>query len=227
MKPISNYTEYAVTLIVSLVIAVCALAIGEDKIPLIELDNVPLVDVIRTLAHQSDLNYVLDPHVPGSTFGPGRLVPSPKITARWTNLSAQTALSTLLHNYKLTMVTNPVTSVMRIVPADLMVKPVSAQPISTNANQLIPLLVFDAIPLIEAITNLANAANLKVSFDPKVSAPEFSGQGTVSVRWQRITVGQALAALLDNYGLVMAEEAATSSVRIARKTIADPEKEHR
>jgi len=47
---------------------------AQSVVPLIVIDNVPLPDAIRNLARQFDLNYILDPRVPGSDFGPGRAV---------------------------------------------------------------------------------------------------------------------------------------------------------
>jgi len=96
------------------------------------------------------------------------------------------------------------------------VKPVPTSQVGTNASSVIPLLVMDSVFLTEAVTKLASAASLAVSLDPKLSATAFDAQGTVSFRWKRITVRQALAALLDNYDLVMVEDPATSTARITQ-----------
>src|SRR5207237_9940230 len=89
--------------------------------------------------------------------------------------------------------------------------------VGTNASDIIPLLVMDSVSLIEAVTKLASAASLAISLDPELSATDFDTQGTVSFRWERITARQALAALLDNYDLVMIEDPATSGARISQK----------
>jgi hypothetical protein len=81
----------------------------------------------------------------------------------------------------------------------------------------------DSVSLTEAITKLTGAAHLTVSFDPAVSAPGFDSQGTVSFRWERISLRQALAALLDNYGLVMTEDPTASTARITLKTKSEGE----
>jgi hypothetical protein len=39
----------------------------------------------------------------------------------------------------------------------------------------------------------------------------------VSIRWERITARQALAALLDNFNLVMTEDAATFTAKISTR----------
>src|SRR6266699_843150 len=110
MKPISIDTKRAVALAAVLFSAACIVSVAEDLIPLIRMVDVPLSDAIKTLARQSNLNYILDPHVPGSDFGPGRLAPKLLVTANWTNVTAQAALSALLKEHSLTMVSNTATS---------------------------------------------------------------------------------------------------------------------
>ncbi len=220
MKPISVGTKRAVALAAVLFSAACIVNVADDVIPLIRMVDVPLADAIKTLARQSNLNYILDPHVPGSDFGPGRLAPKISITASWTNVTAQEALSALLKEHSLTMVTNPATTVTRIAPANLSVKPVPTSQVGTNTGDIIPLLAMDSVSLIEAVTQLASAASLAISLDPELSATDFDTHGTVSFRWERITARQALAALLDNYDLVMIEDRATSAARITQKSTA-------
>ena len=222
MKPISIDAKRAVALAAVLFSAACIVSAADDVIPLIRMVDVPLADAIKTLARQSNLNYILDPHVPGSGFGPGRLAPKISITASWTNVTAQAALSALLKEHSLTMVTNPATTVMRIAPADLSVKPVPTSQVGTNTGSIIPLLAMDSVSLTEAVSKVASAASLAISLDPKLSTIEFDAQGTVSFRWERITARQALAALLDNYDLVMIEDRAKSAARITQKS--DPER---
>src|SRR6266571_5876679 len=150
MKPISIYTKRAIALAAVLVSAACIVRAADDAIPLIRMVNVPLADVIRTLARQSNLNYILDPHVPGSDFGPGRLAPKLSVTESWTNVTAQAALSALLKEHSLTMVTNPATTVTRIAPANLSVKPVPTSYVGTNTGSIIPLLAMDSVFLSQA-----------------------------------------------------------------------------
>src|SRR3989442_6057015 len=168
MKPISIYTKRAAALTGVLVSAACIVSAADDVIPRIQMVDVPLADAIRNLARQANLNYILDPHVPGSDFGPGRLAPKPSVTANWTNVTAQAALSALLKEHGLTMVTNPATTVTRIAPANLSVKPVPTSQVGTNTSSVIPLLVMDSVFLTEAVTQLASASSLAVSLDPNI-----------------------------------------------------------
>ena len=190
----------------------------DSVVPIIAIDDVPFSDALKNVARQMNLNYILDPRVPGGTYGVGRLAPEPTVRVRWTNLTLHTALSNLLKEHKLTMVTNPATSVARIAPLYRGVKPVPASQVGTNAGAVIPLMIMEQVSLPEAIRKLAEAAQIDVSLDPNVRLSGlFDPEGTVSIRWEKITARQALAALLDNYDLELIEDPATASPRITLK----------
>src|SRR5437899_4994931 len=138
MKPISIDTKRAIALAAVLFSAACIVSVADDAIPLIRMVDVPLADAIKTLARQSHLNYILDPHVPGSDFGSGRLAPKLLVTANWTNATAQAALSALLKEHSLTMVSNSATNVSRIAPADLSLKAVQTCHVGTNTGSIMP-----------------------------------------------------------------------------------------
>jgi type II secretory pathway component GspD/PulD (secretin) len=118
----------------------------------------------------------------------------------------------------------PVTPASEAAPS-----PVEAAKASGIAqpDAVIPLIVMDDVPLTDAIRNLARQAGLNYMLDPKVGF----GQGpvgadrkpvpqpSVSIRWEKISAEQALAALLNNYGLQLVED---SKSKIARISIKDP-----
>jgi type II secretory pathway component GspD/PulD (secretin) len=89
----------------------------------------------------------------------------------------------------------------------------------------IPLIQFQDVPIITAIENLARQAGINYLIDPKIGygQPDQNGQikpePTLSIRWENVTAGQALMALLDNYGLQISEDRKT---QIARITAKDP-----
>jgi hypothetical protein len=88
-----------------------------SSVPLIEFREAPLPDAIRMLARQMKLNCVLDPAIvagsPGADGRPGR---PPLVTARWENITAQQALTTLLNTYHLEIIGDPATGIARIAP---------------------------------------------------------------------------------------------------------------
>ena len=179
---------------------------AEEIVPLIVIDQVPLSDTIKNLVRQCEFtNVIFDPRVPGSSFGPGRLLPQPAVSVRLTNISAQAALREVLKQHKLKMVTNPATTVTRIAPIATMVEPVRAEEAGSKTNKVVPLLVMDEVPMLDGLNALGKEAGLYLTFDPKLQAPEFTGQGTLRLRWENITARQALAALMDNYYLTLTE----------------------
>ena len=87
----------------------------------------------------------------------------------------------------------------------------------------IPLIQFQDVPITTAIENLARQAGINYLLDPKIGygQPDANGlvkpEPTLSIRWENITAGQALGALLDNYGLQITEDRRTHISRITTK----------
>jgi type II secretory pathway component GspD/PulD (secretin) len=89
----------------------------------------------------------------------------------------------------------------------------------------IPLIQFQDVPITTAIENLARQAGINYLIDPKIGYGQLDQNGqvkaepTLSIRWENVTAGQALMALLDNYGLQLNEDRKS---QIARITAKDP-----
>jgi hypothetical protein len=195
-----------------------------EVMPLITMDDVPLRDGVRALARQDGINFIFDPAVLDSFAGrEGRFSLEPHINSRWTNVTAQQALDDLLSAYQLTMVTNPVTSVARIAFTDQGVKPVAASLLGNDTTAVMPLISMEEVPLVDGIKNLARGADISYILDPPLnSATPPSGRGRllrslVNIRWENVSLKQALVALLDNYGLVMVQDPEGTAVRIIAK----------
>ncbi len=99
--------------------------------------------------------------------------------------------------------------------------PAKTDAAAPSASGIIPLIVMDDVPLVDAIKNLARQANLNYMLDPKLDLAQLGGDSKkgVSLRLENITAEQALAALLGNYGLQIVEDIKT---KIARVTLKDP-----
>ena len=94
---------------------------------------------------------------------------------------------------------------------------------TTAADEILPLIAMQDVPLTFAIGNLARQANLNFTFDPTVTN-EIRGadgkivpQPTVNIRWENLTARQALTTLLTNHSLILVED---SQKQIARITVA-------
>ena len=200
-----------------------------ETIPLIQMDNVPLKDAIRNLARQAGLNFILDPKLDGpwevADGKPGR---EPTVNARWENLSTEQALSRVLNEHGLVIIANPATTVARIAFTNQAVKPVPDSAVAGGTNAVIPLIMMDSVPLPDAIGNLARQAHLNLMVDPALPVASAGpvkrtiSDYQISIRWENVTARQALAAILDNYDLVLVEDTATGSAKIAAKTAQNP-----
>ena len=90
-------------------------------IPLIVADEVPILDFIKNLARQDQLNYILDPRIPyGHPQADGTIAPQPNVSCRWTNITARHALLALLANYNLQLIPDPKNGIARITVHDTM-----------------------------------------------------------------------------------------------------------
>ena len=191
----------------------------EEVHEIIAIGDVPLTCVIQNVARRMDLNVIFDPHVPGSAFGPGRDIPEPTVIKRWTNITASEALRIILKENQLILVSNPVTRVARVAPGHIAIRPVPEHVLGMDSetNKPVPLVVIDDVPLLDAIKHTAKLLGLSVTFDPEVSDTFTPDCAVVRVRWENLTSRQVLAALLDNYGLVMREDPSTATMRIRLK----------
>jgi type II secretory pathway component GspD/PulD (secretin) len=186
--------------------AIGAESLGTNTIiPLVVMDNVPLDDAIRNLARMAKINFILDPRV--SSGDP--------ITGRWENTTAGQVLELVLTNHQLVMVANPATSVSRIAPAKENVKPIPGAGLANDTSGALPVITMDQVPVDQVILKLAAQAQLKVVID--VPPAELSRIPEVSFRWENLTARQALAALVDNYNLVMIPDSTPGSFRITVK----------
>jgi hypothetical protein len=233
VKPTHETTRLLIAFLVIVVIMPqTALTQNPDRtkeiIPTIRMDNVPLDDAIRNLARQAGINYILDPRLSGGSVGPdGKFVQEPSVTGVWTNVTAEEALDTLLKQHSLAMVSSPATTIARIALTNEPVKPVPASQVAGDTNHVIPLIVMDDVPLADAISNLARQAQLKVTFDTGVEtafADSFRrpmSDSQISVRWTNVTARQALAALLDDFDLLMVQDdPSASAVTITTRKLA-------
>lgn len=179
---------------------------NQQAMPIMSFKNVTLSVAVQNLARQAGINYIFDPQVHDS-FGPSsRFTNEPILNVNLTNVSPALALVAMLDDYSLTIVPNPATTVARITLAGPDAKPVPASQVGDDTNAPVPLIVMQGVPLSEAIKSLSRQAGIDAASDPALSGPPTRPGGAIlnkliSVRWEKITARQALAALLDNYGL--------------------------
>ncbi len=109
--------------------AVPAEPVGEI-LPLVQFEDAPLVDVIKTLARQANLNVIFDPRV--TSVGEGGKSPYPPVSIRLENVTAQNVLEAVLNNNNLRLERDPKTKISRVTVKD----PAAAEPLLTKIYQL-------------------------------------------------------------------------------------------
>src|SRR5204862_1601223 len=98
---------------------------ANEVVPLIVIDDVPLLDAVKNLARQAGLNYLPDPKLSTVTN-------QPNVSMRLENVSAQDALFAVLETYNLQIIVDPRFKVSRITVKD----PKAAEPLFSKIIQL-------------------------------------------------------------------------------------------
>jgi len=164
------------------------------------------------------LNTILDPALPGADCHRDRWSKVTHVSKRWAKTTVSEALRVLLKENQLILVTNPVTTVARIAPGSVAVRPVTMADIGNDlgnatTNSVVPLIVVNDVPLLNVLEHMGRQAGRTMFFDPAVKSA-FDEGSEIHLRWEDLTARQALAAVLDNYGLVMFENVAAGTAMI-------------
>jgi type II secretory pathway component GspD/PulD (secretin) len=94
---------------------------------------------------------------------------------------------------------------------------IEASRVNTTSNEIVPLIVIDDVPLIDAVKNLARQAGLNYIPDPKLLS--LTNQPNVSMRLDNVTAQDALTAVLETYNLQVVHD---PRIKVARITVKDP-----
>lgn len=180
------------------------------------MQDVPLTAAIENLGRQAGVNYILDPKLANLNVGldGGPAAPA-SVSIRWEILSARQALTRLLREYGLRAIKSPVSSVTRITFTNQAPNIVDKARLPGDTNAIIPLMQMQEVPLDKALNELAKAARFDVSLHPSLTNPVSSPM--VSFRWEKLTPQQAIAAVCENYDLVLAVNPTTGDIRISPK----------
>ncbi len=95
-------------------------ALDNEVILELKYDDMDLVDLIKSLALQAEINVLFDPKLTQVSKAPdGTPLPAPKVPAfRMTNVTAKQALEAILANNNLLMTHDPKTNTYRVSPKD-------------------------------------------------------------------------------------------------------------
>jgi len=184
--------------------------------PAIDVQDVPITRVIEVLARQAGINYILDPELCQSF----EAFPEPRMTFHLKSISAKNALSQMLSVRKLVLVEDPVTTVARITRTGSLTNVLDGTllPQNTNSsiystNDVFPIVQFFDVPVETALENLIHQGDLNIEIDPRIKAIDM----LISIRWEYITAKQAIIAICQNYGFVIATNTSTGTILIKMK----------
>jgi hypothetical protein len=202
---------------------------GAPSVPRIDFQDVMLEAAIWNLARTADLNFMIDPKVFNQPDERGVHRPQPKVTRRLENVTALEALDIVLRENGLSSSLNPATGVVRITGTNSasIATPVDAAWIKAGTNSAVPLVVFQETPLAATLRGLAKTDGLRVEIEEAVERPRpspgrpFTDSPMVSLRWERITPRQAIAALCENYDLAIATNQSSGAIQIARRVTSE------
>ncbi|MEW6303432.1 MAG: secretin N-terminal domain-containing protein [Verrucomicrobiota bacterium] len=106
-----------------------------EIVPLITFDETPIADVIKTLARQAGINYVMAPDaIKGGPVDPatGVAKPPPPISIRFENVTAEAAFTKVLENHGMEYVPDPKTKIGTVRAKD----PKALEPLFTKVVAL-------------------------------------------------------------------------------------------
>jgi len=124
------YNQPAAGAVAAVVPADAVAETSGEILPLVQFEDAPLVDVIKTLARQANLNVVFDPRV--TALGPDGKSLHPPVSLRLENVTAQNVLEAVLNNNNLRLERDPKTKISRVSIKD----PALAEPLTTRVYQL-------------------------------------------------------------------------------------------
>ncbi len=101
-----------------------------EILPMVQFEDAPLEDVIRTLARQANLNIIFDPRV--LERGPEDKSKYPPVSIRLENVTAQNVLEAILNNNNLRLDRDLKTKITRVTIKD----PAAAEPLISKVIQL-------------------------------------------------------------------------------------------
>lgn len=172
-----------------------------EVVPLMVIDDLPLVDVIRNLSRQAGLKVRFNPRTLG-TADPAH------ISIRFENVTARNALDAVLDNYGLMLLPNPRTGALDIAaalpqpsgwPHDVI--DLAADPLPAGADEVLQSVTMEGIPGADAVRNAVRQVGLNIQFDVGVDAG--IQQKNYSLSMSNVTPRQVLAKVLTDHGLAL------------------------
>jgi type II secretory pathway component GspD/PulD (secretin) len=172
-------------------------AAADEVLPLVQFEEAPLVDVIKTLARQAGLNVIFDPQVLAIAEGPDGKATYPPVSIRLENVTAQNVLEAVLNNNNLRLERDPKTKISRVTIKD----PAAAEPLTLKVYQL----------------KYSNPSNLVSVLKPTFATPR--SQAIPDARTSQLIVLATEKEMIEIDGLIEKLDTATKQVLIEARIL--------
>ena len=172
-------------------------AAAHEVLPLVQFEEAPLVDVIKTLARQAGLNVIFDPQVLAIAEGPDGKATYPPVSIRLENVTAQNVLEAVLNNNNLRLERDPKTKISRVTIKD----PAAAEPLTLKVYQL----------------KYSNPSNLVSVLKPTFATPR--SQAIPDARTSQLIVLATEKEMIEIDGLIEKLDTATKQVLIEARIL--------
>lgn len=187
-------------------------------LPLVSMKDVPISAAIDNLCRQAGINFVVDRRLVNwwnytDDFG-RELHNEPVVNVHWTNITARAALLRLLGEHHLALAGDPQIPVVWVTYPNQTIAPADPVLLARNTN-IVPLIQFEDVPITAGLENLAQQVPINYMLDPRLGYGMADENGNskpepeLNLSWQNITAPQALAAVCENYGLVIIKDPRT------------------
>ena len=189
---------------------------GDTNEPVpIKFQDVPITVGLANLAQAAHMNYLLDPQISyGRAENGGQIQSEPTLSFDWNHVTPKQAFVAICENYGLAIFREPTSNILLVrAEGHSVTNFVDANLLGDDTNR-IPLVEFRDIQPVELLKKLIQLAHINAALDSNVfghfdpATKIFSSPSPTTVRWENITARQAIAALCENYDLVVTKDAA-------------------
>lgn len=191
---------------------------GNDStnlIPLIQFEDVPITIALENLARQGHINYLVDLQLGyDQPDANGDIKIQPTFSCHLENITPFDGFIETCDRNDLVVVKDTRLHVLLVRARGHEVNFIPADIFSSDTN-VIPLIKFVGMPLSRALQNLVKQGGIKCILSPRIDSGGWdSPEPVVTIQWENLTAAQALAAVCENYDLVITKYPVSGIIRI-------------
>ena len=196
-------------------------SVTEEPIQVILFDEDPFVDVVKTLAQQTKIEFIFDPAV--LVDSEGKQVQFTPVMLKANNVTIRQLLFALLASYDMSLVSNTQNKIPMVSNAPWVGKPgKSTIPVidksltlAKTADDVLDLVLFENADLGGILESLARTSGVELEKNNLASDPLAPVlEQTLSIQWEHVTARQALQQLLMSHHILLAPGSTATSAHL-------------